>query len=258
MALVPPNVDRSAITVAARRVLLDALVALREHLDALVLVGAQAVYLRSGTLDLGVAMYTSDGDVGLDPELLRGDPRLEGALTGAGFTRDILDRDPQPGTWFQVVRIDGKDVPIAVDLLAPESLAAGRRGADLPPHAKGSVRRVPGIELALEDHDRMPIASLEPDTDNRSLAMRVAGTSALLVAKAYKIHDRSSDSNARRRGDKDAADVYRLMATADPFGAPRATGVEMAVRALATSVPEDRIRRNATAFTNALPMLPEE
>jgi hypothetical protein len=286
VALVPPDVDPSVLTVAARRVLLDALVALQSHLQALVLVGAQAVYLRSGALDLGVAVFTSDGDVGLDPELLHGDPLLEAALTEAGFTRDIVDHDSQPGTWFLLVRIDGKQVPIAVDLLTPDSLAGGRRSADLPPHGRGSVRRVAGIELALEDHDTMPITSLEPDRDDRSLTLRVAGTPALLVAKAYKIHDRATDDNPRRRGDKDAADVYRLMVTADPFdvaetfahlvasprvgaiartgldllraqfGAPRAPGVEMAVRALAASVPENLIRQNAPAFTQALRTLP--
>lgn len=38
--------------VAARRVLLDALTALREHRDAIVLVGAQAVYIHAGDADL--------------------------------------------------------------------------------------------------------------------------------------------------------------------------------------------------------------
>jgi hypothetical protein len=39
----------------ARRVLLDALDALGEHRDAIVLVGAQAVYLRVGDADLALA-----------------------------------------------------------------------------------------------------------------------------------------------------------------------------------------------------------
>jgi len=52
--------------VAARRVLLDALEALRAHLDALVLVGAQAIYLHTGAIDLALAEATGlvqDGDV---------------------------------------------------------------------------------------------------------------------------------------------------------------------------------------------------
>ncbi len=36
------------ISIAARRALLDALIALRPHRDALVLVGSQAIYLYTG------------------------------------------------------------------------------------------------------------------------------------------------------------------------------------------------------------------
>jgi hypothetical protein len=43
------------IYVAARRALLNALDALQPHLEALVLVGAQAVYLHAGEGDLAVA-----------------------------------------------------------------------------------------------------------------------------------------------------------------------------------------------------------
>ncbi|MGA2930016.1 MAG: hypothetical protein ABSG43_29315 [Solirubrobacteraceae bacterium] len=44
----------SPITVAARRVLLDALEALEAHRDALVLVGAQAIYLYTGDTDVAI------------------------------------------------------------------------------------------------------------------------------------------------------------------------------------------------------------
>ena len=283
MASVPSGVDPTALTVAARRVLLDALTALSGHLDALVLVGAQAVYLRSGSADLAVATATSDGDVGIDPELLRPAPRLEAALTGAGFTRDVVDRQSQPGTWYRLAQVDGRLVPVAVDLLAPQTLAAGGRGADLPPHTRGAVRRVLGIELAVEDHDSMPITSLEQVHDDRSLSVQVAGVAALLVAKAFKIHDRVAGGRPARLSDKDAADVYRLMITADPyevadtfehlvtsrrvgetartglrmlheqFGVPRGVGVDMAVRALAASITDERIRQVAPAFLAALP-----
>jgi hypothetical protein len=43
--------------------LLDALVALEPHIDALVLVGAQATYLHTGDADLAVAEYTTDADL---------------------------------------------------------------------------------------------------------------------------------------------------------------------------------------------------
>ena len=53
--------------VAARRVLLDALEALDDHRAALILVGAQAIYMHTGEGDLAVAPYTTDGDIALDP-----------------------------------------------------------------------------------------------------------------------------------------------------------------------------------------------
>ena len=56
--------------VLARRVLLDALDALGSHRNAMVLVGAQAVYLRVGEGDLAVAPFTTDGDLAIDPTLL--------------------------------------------------------------------------------------------------------------------------------------------------------------------------------------------
>jgi len=74
--------------VAARGVLLDALGAVREHLDAVVLVGAQAVYIHAGEAELAIAPYTTDGDLAIDPARLRSAPLLENALTAAGFVQE--------------------------------------------------------------------------------------------------------------------------------------------------------------------------
>lgn len=62
--------------VAARRVLLDALTLLAPHGDAVIVVGAQAVYLRTAEGDVGItiAPYTTDGDIALNPERLGGVP----------------------------------------------------------------------------------------------------------------------------------------------------------------------------------------
>jgi hypothetical protein len=66
-------------------VLLDALEALAPHGDAVVIVGAQAIYLRTGDGDLTVAPYTTDGDLALDPSRLTEIPALEQAMGEAGF-----------------------------------------------------------------------------------------------------------------------------------------------------------------------------
>lgn len=54
----------------ARSVLLDALDALAPHLDALVLVGAQAVYLHIGNAELIVAPTLTDADLAIFPARL--------------------------------------------------------------------------------------------------------------------------------------------------------------------------------------------
>ena len=66
----------------SRRVLLDALTALAPHGAAFIVAGAQAVYLHTGDADLAVAPYTTDGDLALNPRLLRGEPKLEEAMSG--------------------------------------------------------------------------------------------------------------------------------------------------------------------------------
>src|SRR5438034_3834505 len=105
--------------VRARRVLLDALEALEEHRDAIVLVGAQAIYLHTGEGDLAVAPYTTDADLALNPAALADEPRLEALMRAGGFIRA-----PEPeriGTW---IGSDG----VPVDLLVPEAVSGpGRR-----------------------------------------------------------------------------------------------------------------------------------
>ena len=46
--------------VAARKVLLDALFALAPHGKAVIVAGAQAIYLHTGASDIGIAPYTTD------------------------------------------------------------------------------------------------------------------------------------------------------------------------------------------------------
>jgi hypothetical protein len=185
----------------ARTGLLDALEALKSHLDALVIVGAQAVYLHTGTTEIALAEFTTDGDVAVDPDLLSSDPLVEEAMSAAGFTPD-----PRPsaiGSW-----ISPRGVP--VDLMVPDAVAgAGRRGVRVPPHDSKSMRRARGIEATLIDNSKMAIRALDPAADPREFEVSVAGSAALLVAKLHKIHDRLGTPS--RQDNKDAHDVYRLL-----------------------------------------------
>lgn len=197
--------DPDPLYVAARCVLLDALEAIEPHLAAVVLVGAQAVYLHTGEADLAVAPYTTDGDLVLDPTRLGPEPLLEAALEHAGFRLF----EGAVGIWQGHVDVKGVRRTIGVDLLVPESLGgAGRRAARIPPHARRTARKVAGLEGSLVDRDLYKIGALDP-TDGRQFEIFVAGPAALVVAKVHKILDREREDD--RRVDKDALDLYRLL-----------------------------------------------
>ena len=192
--------------VDARRVLLDALTGLQPHLDAFVLVGAQAVYLRTIDRLPGYQPFTTDADLAFDPRRLAGTPLLADAMAGAGFVFS-----GQPGIWHRIVIHSGlPDVTIPVDLIVPKHIApaAGRRGARLPGgHGKTAAQKTVGVEGALVDHDPIEMRALDP-ADRRTTVVKVAGPAALLVAKAIKLGERLN--NPRRLLPKDAGDIFRL------------------------------------------------
>lgn len=195
------------IYVAAREVLLDALDALGPQRRAVILAGAQAIYLHTGDADLAVAEYTTDGDLVVDPALLQNDPRLHAAMEAGGFKL----HPQQPGIWVQKRLIEGVLTEVPVDLLVPAAVAgAGRRGARLGEHGDKSGRRVRGLEGALVDHSMFMIDVFDPK-DQRRFEIRVAGPSALLVAKLHKLADRTAERRVTRLEDKDALDVLRLL-----------------------------------------------
>jgi hypothetical protein len=268
--------------VAARKVLLDALFALAPHGKAIIVAGAQAIYLHTGANDIGIAPYTTDGDLALDPTILGDTPELEATMRAAGF--DILPQPAgQPGIWCVTVDIEGVETIVPIDLIVPEAVAphVGRRSARIAPHGKQSAHKAVGLEAALVDHAPMTIAALDP-TDDRTITVEVAGLAAMLVAKAHKISDRLKDNKTDRLSDKDAADVYRVMQTASPrelgdtlrrlrddpmagpvtadamdllraqFGVRNGPALAMAQRSLALAIDPDQIAAVSVAFTAAI------
>lgn len=235
------------IYLAARRALLDAIEALQHHIEAVVLVGAQAIYLHTGEGDLAVAPYTTDGDFVLAPSDLPDAPLLAEALSGAHFTPN-----KQPGSWRSA---EG----VVIDIMVPAALGGpGSRGARLGAHGNRAARKARGLEAALVDRSKMRINSFEPG-DPRNFEIWVAGPAALLIAKLHKLGERAHQPT--RRDNKDALDILRILrqiptrdlaeATkrllADPFSAevtsaalsilqslfatPDADGCQMAVKA---------------------------
>jgi hypothetical protein len=264
---------------AARRVLLDALEALSAHGQAVIVAGAQAVYLRTGEGEIGIAPYTTDGDLAIDPATLQDEPRLETAMRDARFTRSITE----PGIWLATASVDGEELTIPIDLIVPEAVAprGGRRDARLEGHGERAARRAVGLEAALVDHSSMTVTALEP-SDTRQFDVEVAGVAALLVAKAHKIHDRLQSNRPGRAEDKDAADVHRIMQTTSPtdvaarlatlrqhetagpvteaaisylvelFGRRNREGAQMAARALQVAIPEAQVATLAVNYVARL------
>lgn len=269
--------------VEARRVLLDALTALDSHRSALVVAGAQAIYLRTGDGDLAIAPYTTDGDLAVHPDSLAPDPAIEAAMTDAGFTLAIKGGSTEPGIWVAEAAIDDRRFLVPIDLIVPEGFAppGGRRGARLGPHGNRAARRAVGLEAALIDKSPVTIAALDP-ADQRSVTVDVAGVAALMVAKAHKLHDRVASGRPDRQDDKDAADVFRIMQVTSPvtvgttlaaltehpiagppttagfeylnelFGRRGAPGIRMAARALRLAIPEERVEAICIAYVRAL------
>lgn len=206
--------------VAARRVLLDALGALGAHRKAVVLVGAQAIYLRVGAGDMAVAPFTTDGDLALDPSLLDDEPILAAALRGAGFDLAVT-----PGTWSLT--------DVQIDLLVPSSLGGpGRRSARLGPHGTDVARKAKGLEAAIVDHSTMRLAALDAG-DTREFEVAVAGVASLLVAKLHKLAER--EATPERSAPKDGLDVLRILRAVE-LRQMAATLMELQAHAVAGAV----------------------
>jgi hypothetical protein len=196
--------------VRARRTLIATL----RHLDiyrkdAIVVVGAQAVYLRTQTATLPFAPFTLDSDLAIDPRVLEREPPIRHTLARLGYTR----RDGQPGLYW-APESNGED-GAQVDVLVPEEFASGhsRRDANLPGDNAGAARRTPGLEPALYDRDILRIAEL--DDACSGIEAFVAGPAAMIVAKARKVFERDSAAPHRVKA-KDVTDVFALLRAHEP------------------------------------------
>jgi hypothetical protein len=263
--------------VVARSVLLDALEALGKQRDAVVVVGAQAIYIHTGTSDLAIPEFTIDADIAIDPALLHPLPEIESAMRAARF-----ERGDRVGVWVARRDIDGVPARVEVDLMVPEAVGGpGRRAARLSGHAKEVARKARGLEATLVDNATLTITALDL-ADPRTFAVAVAGPTALLIAKLHKIGERASERQQRRLDDKDALDVLRLLRAIDTaalastfegllhadvasevtrealvllkdlFASPRAAGSQMAVRAVGALVPAEEIAESCAVLASDL------
>jgi len=229
--------------VQARAVLLEALEGLGAHRDAVVLVGAQAVYLHAGAADFATAPTTTDADLALIPGRLADEPAVVDAMRAAGF---VLG--DQPGRWL------GQG-GIAVDLMAPQALCGGsssHRSARLqPPHNdKMTARRTLGLEAAVLDNDVRVIAALDAE-DSRSFKIKVAGPAALVVSKVIKIAERRGQSRGQKP--KDGLDVLRLLRAEKDV-----PGLARSLRALVSNELSSEVAKQAVDELRVLALEPDD
>lgn len=216
--------------VAARKVLLDALVALAPHGKAVIIVGAQAVYLRTQLDDLAVAPYTTDGDIALDRRALVDDPELERSMLEAGF--ELMRKEPdavEPGIWQQSIMVAGQDVEVPVDLIVPEAVAgAGRRAARLGIHDRQAAL----CSDRLRDKDAADVVRMM----RTASPLEVGSTLA-----ALERHEISGDSASAGSG-------YLQ----ELFGSRSGRGVRMAQRALRLAMPAAQVATLCISFTERM------
>ena len=230
--------------IVARSVLLDALEALGSQRKAVILVGAQAIYLHTGAIELAVAEFTTDADITLDPALLEQVPEIESAMTSAGFRRG-----ERVGAWFVSRDIGGVATNVEVDLMVPAAVGGpGSRAARLAGHAKHVARKARGLEAALIDKSTATISALQP-IDTRSFSVAVAGPAALIVSKLHKIGERLAEREQRRLDAKDALDVLRLL-QAIPTRDLASTFTRLLDTGLANDVTREALTALKDLFTN--------
>jgi hypothetical protein len=116
--------DLEIEVVTSRRALIDVIIGLADHREALTVLGGHAVIeVTQGVPAQPPDDVTRDGDLGVPPELLSDDPKLTARMTELGYE---AARPERPGVWSPISQRD-RDIHVrdSVDLIAPMSLARG-------------------------------------------------------------------------------------------------------------------------------------
>lgn len=196
----------------ARRTLIDGLRALAPlPPGSVVLVGAHAVYLRAPEVIRAMSPFTLDGDLLADPRKIRRARAIPDCLARAGF----VFRNEYGGFYTRRDAVPDEAYASRLDILVPRTVehlweAKGYNRRDsLATHSQQ------GLELCLLDHSPMEITLIDAQDASGSAVVEVASILALLVAKGWKIGERSEQgTDAFQAVRKDIADVYRLLRVA--------------------------------------------
>lgn len=203
----------------SRRALINVVQVLSDHLDAFTLIGGHAVQLQTEALNIPHPP-TTDGDLVVSPTTLEVEPHLGDLLRAAGY----CPRTPhRPGLWGRGEfrnRFGNPDWREKIDLMAPRGFSGttSKTKRSVPAiasqHGAGTVGNTTGLELSVLDRMQHTLVDFADPTQTASLY--VAGRPSLIVAKAYKIHDRLSTRKSMGSIDKDVGDLWRLLASSEP------------------------------------------
>ncbi len=174
---------------------------LGEYTDAMTLVGGSALPLLVGDVPDDQYVGTLDVDLVLDPLAV---PDETYRSIAQQLLRRGYEQGPQPFQWIRAVVIDGEEVEVEVDLLAPATARTGKghrheriEGAPLP-------RRTEGAELVRESFVESVVEGRLPDGRPNRLRLRVASAAVIVVLKALAMRTRDKA--------KDAYDIDYLLA----------------------------------------------
>ena len=108
-----PGADSGNLLVRARAVLLDAVDALAGQKSSIVMIGAQAVYLNPGSLNIALAEATNDADLALDPP-----ESLRTWLVKFNGSRLVVPRAAAGWVWVGSAQADLNQAALALRQLA--------------------------------------------------------------------------------------------------------------------------------------------
>jgi hypothetical protein len=204
--------------VEARRLLLDALLALEPIRGAFVLGGGQAIDVRFGAPPFPLAPSRWwDGDLTMDAPAFDGSASPAERLRSAG-----LRLRGGPGHWARaegrLAAFFGHRARVRLDVVLPDEPWPARLAASDPRRDGSASIMRPMVVTLLDAEDRL-VGSLDP-ADDRAVRSRVAGPASLLLTKVHKLETRRKRAIARRRAlasipAKDVLDVVRLLTAAD-------------------------------------------
>jgi hypothetical protein len=163
---------------------------------------------------------TVDVDLSLDAELLNETADDVYATIAAHLTRRGYVKIDPPFRWLRTVTIDGREIDVYLDLLAPPPEEMGRNRRHVRFQEEGMARRLDGGSILSHLRVEAEVEGTLPDGRQNRKRANVAAPGALIVLKALAL--------ANRDKAKDAYDIdYVLQYIAPKGGGPGAVADEL-------------------------------